>query len=166
MSFHRTLQDMNLYSEGNEYRGCAKSVTLPKLVLKLNELRLGSGTVKVLNGDEALSLEFTLNSPEMSILRQYARPGIAGTYIRFAGAWQREDTGAVDTCEVTVRGRYEEMDLGEFKIGEEGDFKHKFACAYFRFEWNGEEIIERDLLNYVFRVGGVDRLADINAAIS
>ncbi|MHA6717906.1 phage major tail tube protein [Sphingomonas sp. RS6] len=168
MAFPRKLKDMNLFSEGNEYRGNASSVTLPKFARKLEEYR-GAGMdspVKIDMGAEAMEMEFTLGGPELSILRQYALPGLAGTFLRFAGAWQREDTGAVDVCEVTVRGRYEEMDFGELKTGEGGEFKCKFAPVYLRLEWNGEEVIEIDVLNGVLRVFGVDRLAAITAAIS
>jgi uncharacterized protein len=168
MALPRKLKDMNLYSEGNEYKGVASSVTLPKLTRKLEDYRGAGmdGTVKLDMGAEALELEFTLGGPEISILKQYALPGLAGTYLRFAGAWQREDTGDVDQGEVTVRGRFEEMDFGEAKIGEGGEFKCKFACVYYRLDWNGQEAIEIDVLNGVLRVFGVDRRAAINAAIS
>jgi len=168
MAMPRKLKDMNLYSEGNSFRGIVTSVTLPKLVRKLEDYRGAGmdGTVKLDQGAEAMELEFTLGGPELSILRQFALPGIASTYLRFAGAWQDEGTGNVDTGEVTVRGRYEEMDLGEMKPGEGGEFKCKFQCAFFQFDWNGEELIYIDVLNGICRIGGVDRLAAITAALA
>ena len=99
-------------------------------------------------------------------LRQYGKPGIAGTFLRFVGAYQDEGTGAVDTVEITVRGRYEELDMGEQKMGEGGEFKAKFAVAYYRLEWNGVEEIEIDVLAGVLRVGGIDLMAEITAAVS
>lgn len=168
MALPRKLKDMNLFSEGETFRGIATSVTLPKLTRKLEDYRGAGmdGTVKLDQGAEAMELEFTLGGPERSILRQYALPGVAGTYLRFVGAWQDEGTGAVDVIEATVRGRYEELDLGEMKPGEGGEFKNKFQCAYFRLDWNGEELIEIDVLNGVLRVDGVDRLAAITAALA
>ncbi|WP_010546007.1 phage major tail tube protein [Sphingomonas elodea] len=168
MALPRKLKDMNLFSEGNEYKGTASSVTLPKLTRKLEDYRGAGmdGTVKLDMGAEAMEMEFTLGGPELSILRQYGLPGLAGTFLRFSGAWQREDTGDVDVIEVTVRGRYEELDFGEAKIGEGGEFKCKFAPVYYRLDWNGQEAIEIDVLNGVFRIFGVDRFAAIRAAVS
>lgn len=168
MALPRKLKDMNLFSEGNEYKGTASSVTLPKLARKLEEYRGAGmdGTVKLDMGAEPMEMEFTLGGPDLSILRQYALPGLAGTYLRFSGAWQQEDTGTVDTIEITVRGRYEELDFGEAKMGEGGEFKCKFALVYYRLDWNGQEAIEIDVLAGVHRVGGVDRLAQITAAVS
>lgn len=168
MALPKKLKDMNLFSEGNEFKGIATSVTLPKLTRKLEDYRGAGmdGTVKLDMGAEALEMEFTLGGPEISILRQYALPGLAGTYLRFAGAWQNEGTGAVTIAEVTVRGRYEEMDFGELKVGEGGEFKCKFVPVFYRLDWNGQELIVIDVLNGVLRVGGVDRRAAINAAMS
>ncbi|WP_066725222.1 phage major tail tube protein [Sphingomonas pituitosa] len=161
MALPRKLKDMNLYSEGESFRGIVTSVTLPKLARKLEDYRGAGmdGTVKLDQGAEAMEMEFTLGGPELSILRQFARPGVAGSYLRFAGAWQDEGTGVVDIGEITVRGRFEEMDFGEMKPGEGGEFKCKFQCAYFRLEWNGEELAEIDPLNGIYRIAGEDRLA-------
>ena len=39
------------------------------------------------------------------------------------------------------------------------------ALVYYRLEWNGEVLIEIDVLNMVHIVGGIDRLADMRAII-
>ncbi len=168
MALPRKLKNMNLFSEGASYLGLAITVTLPKLGRKLEEYRGAGmdGTVKLDQGGEPMELEFTLSGPDRAILRQYGKPGIAGTFLRFVGAYQDEGTGTVDTIEVTVRGRYEEIDFGEQKVGEGGEFKCKVAVAYYRLEWNGVEEIEIDVVGGVHRVGGVDRMAEITAAVS
>lgn len=168
MALLRVFKDMNLFDENGHFRGNAKSVTPPKLTRKLEDYRAAGmdRPVKIDMGAEALEMEFVLAGPELSILRQYALPGIAGTFLRFVGAWQKEATSDVDVCEMTVRGRYEEMDFGELKVGDAGEFKCKFAPVYLRIEWNGEEAIEIDVLNGVLRVFGVDRNAAINAALA
>jgi hypothetical protein len=168
MALPRKLKNMNLFSEGASYLGLAIAVTPPKLGRKLEEYRGAGmdGTVKLDMGAEPMELEFTLAGPDREILRNYAKPGIAGTFLRFVGAYQDEGTGAVDTVEITARGRYEELDMGEQKIGEGGEFKAKVAVAYYRLEWNGSEEIEIDVLAGVLRVGGVDRMAEITAAVS
>ncbi len=64
-----------------------------------------------------------------------------------------------------MRGRHEEIDMGEQKVGEGGEFKAKMALVYYRLEWNGEVLIEIDVLNMIHMVGGVDRLADMRDII-
>jgi P2 family phage contractile tail tube protein len=168
MALPRKLKSLNLFNEGLSYLGQVASVTLPKLTRKLEDWRGGGmdGTVKIDMGAEPLELEFTTGGPMRDVLRQYGLTSISGAFLRFAGAWQDDATGSVDTVEITVRGRHEEIDMGEAKPGEGGEFKVKSALTYYRLDWNGITEIEIDVLNGVFIVGGVDRMAEIRAAIS
>jgi len=168
MAFKRTLKRMDTFNEGQSYLGTVASVTLPKLARKFEEWRGGGldRPVKIDLGGEALEMEFALGGPELGVLRQYGAVGVAAVYLRFAGAYQDDRTGAVDSYEVTVRGRHEEIDMGEAKVGESGEFKVKSALAYYRLDVNGVTEIEIDVLADTFIVGGVDRNAELRAAIS
>lgn len=167
MGFPRKLKNLNLFNEGQSYLGEIASVTLPKLTRKLEDWRGGGmdGTVKVDMGAEAMEMEFSTGGPMRDVLRQFGAVSASAIFLRFAGAYQSDDTGVVDTVEVTVRGRHEEIDMGEAKPGEGGEFKVKSSLTYYRLDWNGVEEIEIDVLNGVFRVGGVDRTAELRAAI-
>jgi hypothetical protein len=159
---------MNLFNEGQSYLGEIAAVTLPKLTRKFEDWRGGGmdGTVKIDMGAEPMELEFTTGGPMRDVLRQYGAVGISAVFLRFSGAYQDDATGSVDTVEVTVRGRHEEIDMGEAKPGEGGEFKVKSALTYYRLDWNGVTEIEIDLLNGVFIVGGVDRSAELRAAVN
>lgn len=168
MAFVRKLKDLNLFNEGQSYLGLVPSFTPPKLTRKFEEWR-GNGmdaAVKIDMGGEALEAEFTFGGPMRDILRQFGVTDIAGVFLRMSGAYQNDGDGSVDVVEITVRGRHEEIDMGEWKPGEGGEFKVKSALVYYRLEWNGVEEIEIDVLAGVFRVGGIDRRAEIMAAIS
>ncbi|MEG3160913.1 phage major tail tube protein [Sphingomonas sp. LB2R24] len=167
MAFPSKLKNMNLFNEGASYLALAMSVTMPKLARKLEDYRAGGmdGTVKIDQGAEPMEMEFTLGGPDRTVIRQFARPGIAGTFLRFAGSYQNDATGAYDVIEITVRGRHEEIDMGESKVGEGGETKVKTQCAYYRLEWNGRVEIEIDVLNMIYIVDGVDMLAEQRAAI-
>ena len=71
----------------------------------------------------------------------------------------------VDRIEIVIRGRHEEIDMGEAKPGEGGEFKIKTAIVYYKLTWNGVTEIEADPLNGVLIVGGVDRRAAIRNAL-
>jgi len=167
MALPRKLKNMNLFNQGRSYIGEVPSVTLPKLTRKLEEYRGGGmdGTVKLDMGAEAMEMEFSAGGPLRDVLLQSAAPTIGGLFLRFAGQYQNDSSGMSDAVEVTVRGRHEEIDMGEQKVGEGGDFKVKMALVYYRLEWNGEVLIEIDVLNMVHIVGGIDRLADMRAII-
>jgi len=168
MGLPRKLKDLNLFNEGASYLGEIASVTLPKLTRKLEDWRGGGmdGTVKIDMGGEPLEMEFTTGGPMLDVLRQFGNTSASGVFLRFAGVYQSDGTGQIDTVDITVRGRHEEVDMGEAKVGEGGEFKVKSQLAYYRLDWNGQEVIEIDVINGVFRVDGVDRNAELRAAIA
>lgn len=161
MTLPRVLKNMDLYNEGFSYVGQVKSVKLPTLGRKMEGYRSGGmpGEIQLDMGTALGSLEATFGGPMRDILRQFGAIGIAAVYLRFAGAYQNDETGAVDAIEVIVRGRHEEIDMGEAAPGSASDFKTKFHPVYYKLVWNGRTEIEIDLLNMVETIGGVDRLA-------
>ena len=167
MALPRILTDLMLYNEGQSYMGQVTSVTLPKLTRKTEDWR-GAGMsapVKLDMGLEPLEMEATYGGPMRDILRQFGLVGVAGVYMRFVGFYQQPDTGAQDAIEVIVRGRHDEIDMGEAKPGEAGEFKVKTSLAYYKLVWNGRTEIEIDPLNLVETVNGVDTMAARRAAL-
>ena len=79
-------------------------------------------------------------------------------YTRFAGAYQRDDTGEVDAVEVVVKGRHEEIDMGDQEPGEDTEHKVVTNCTYYKLTVNGVVEIEIDILGFKETIGGVDRL--------
>lgn len=167
MALPRKLKNMNVFNDGASYLGEAKTVTLPVLTRTMEAWRGGGmdGTVKVDMGQEPIDMESTFGGLMLGILRQYGVTSATGVQLRFAGAYQRDDTGEVDAVEVVVRGRHEEIDMGDATPGEDTEHKVKTTCAYYKLTVNGVDEIEIDLLGMVFKVGGVDRLAEQRAAI-
>ena len=167
MGMPRKLKDLLLFNSGFAYIGIVAAFTLPKLTRKLDDWRGGGmdGIVKIDLGNEAMEAEWTLGGPMRDVLAQYGVVGVSGVGLRFACAYQRDDTGEVDAVEVSIRGRHEEIDMGEQKLGEGGEFKVKTALASYKLVWNGVTLIEIDVLAGTLIVDGVDRRAEIRAAI-
>lgn len=167
MALPRLLKNMNQFNEGNSWMGEVASITVPTLTRKLEEYRGGAmdGAVKYDMGGEPLEQEATYGGPMREILRQFGHTSASGVYQRFVGFYQDDSTGRAATIEITTRGRHEEIEMGEQKVGEPGEFKVKSTLTYYRLDWDGVTEIEIDLLNMVFQVGGVDRLAEQRAAI-
>lgn len=164
MALPRKLKHMNLFNEGESYLGVASSVTLPKLTRKLEPWRGGGmdGAAKVDMGmgDDGLQLEFALGGMDLTALRQYGAVSANGVGLRFAGSYQRDDTGETTPVEVVVRGRHEEIDFGEAKPGEDTEHKITTACTYYKLVVDGEEVIEIDTMAMIFLVDGKDMLEE------
>ncbi|MBV8973399.1 MAG: phage major tail tube protein [Sphingomonadaceae bacterium] len=168
MALPSKLKNLNLFVDGTSWLGIVKSVTPPPLKRKIEGWR-GGGMDGEVGVDMGLDGMIELNFTAGGWMRQVARTFGAATHdavqLRFAGAYQRDDSGAVDAVEITVRGRLHELDRGDAKPGEDSEGKYKMVCSYYKESVNGADDVEIDLPSMVFISGGVDRLADQRAAI-
>ncbi|KFX26884.1 major tail tube protein [Ralstonia solanacearum] len=167
MALPLILKHFNVFADGQSHAGECEEITLPKLVRKLEEFRAGgmNGAVKIDLGNEALEMETTYGGPMRDILKQYGTTTINGAAIRFAGAYQREDTGAIDGIEIAVRGRHVDIDFGSNKAGARSPFKVKSSLSYYKMTVNDEVWCEIDHINFIEIIFGVDRLAEQRRAI-
>lgn len=167
MGLPRKLKNLNLFNDGDSYIGQVRTVTLPTLGRIMEDYRAGGmdGAVKVDLGQQPIVLEHSYGGLMLGVLRQYGVTRADGVQLRFAGAYQRDDSGAVDAVEIVIRGRHEEIEPGDAEAGEDTEFNVTSPCAYYKLTVNGRVEIEIDLLNMVFIVDGVDRLAEQRRAI-
>lgn len=169
MAMPKKLKHLNLFNEGESYQGQVASVTLPKLVRKLEAWRGGGmdGIAKVDLGlgDDALEMEWAMGGIDSLLLGQFGEPKADGIMLRFAGSFQQDDTGETTAVEIIVRGRHEEIDMGEAKPGEDTEHKIKTACTYYKLVVGGSEDIEIDTINMIFMVNGKDLMAAHRANI-
>ncbi|ENT9616309.1 phage major tail tube protein, partial [Salmonella enterica] len=116
--------------------------------------------------DDALTVEWSVGGlPDVALWAQYAAPGADAVPLRFAGSYQRDDTGEIVAVEVVMRGRHKEIDGGENKQGENTSTKLSTVCTYYRLTIDGSDVIEIDTVNMVEKVNGVDRLEQHRRAI-
>lgn len=169
MALPRKLKNMNLFNDGNSYTGVAKSVTLPALGRKMEAYRGGgmNGPVKADLGfsDDGIQLEWKLGGLDLMVLKQFGAVNASGVPLRFAGAFEQDDTGEVSAVEITVRGRHETIEMGDAQPGEDTEHSITTTCTYYKLTVDNEDIIEIDLLNFIEKVGGVDMLEKQRSAI-
>ncbi|WP_437887768.1 phage major tail tube protein [Phytobacter sp. V91] len=162
MALPRKLKHLNLFNDGNNFVGVVESVTLPKFTRKFEKWRGGGmpGAVDIDLGldDGALDTEFTIGGAEALLFRQMGIATVDGIQLRFTGSIQRDDTGEVQAVELVVRGRYKELDSGEWKTGESNTTKVSITGSYAKLTINGEVCYEVDLVNMVEIINGVDML--------
>lgn len=167
MGLAAKLKNMNVFDDGTSHLGIATEVTLPKMARKMEGFRAAGmdGEVDVDMGQEKIELEYTLGGVVALAIGGFGLTTHDGKLVRFAGAYQADDTGQVIPVEIVVRGRHQEIDMGNAKPGADTEHKYKMSCSYYKLIVNGREVIEIDIVNMVFRVNGVDRLAAQRAAI-
>jgi P2 family phage contractile tail tube protein len=167
MAMPRKLKNFNVFYNGDNYIGRCAEVELPKLTRKTESLQAGgmNGPVDIDLGMEELKINHTWAGFEAEIYRQFGIPNVDGVLLRFAGAYQRDDTAQVDAVEVVVRGRHKEIDPGSAKAGDDTEQKVESKLSYYKLIVNNEVIVEIDFVNFVEFINGADRVAEFRSAM-
>jgi P2 family phage contractile tail tube protein len=158
MALPSKLKNLNVFNNGASYLGQVTSVTLPKLTRKMEDYRAGgmSAPVKIDHGLEPLEIEVKCGGLMRDAISQFGATQVDAVMLRFAGAYQRDDSGEVDAVEIIVRGRWSEIDMGEAKAGEDTEHTLKAALSYYQLTINGAEVALIDIINMIERYNGVD----------
>jgi hypothetical protein len=167
MALPSVLKNFNIFNAGQSYMGVAEEVKLPKLSRKFDDFRGGGmdGSVSIDLGQEKLEAELTCGGFMSQVFEQYGCTKVDGVMLRFAGAYQRDDTAAMQAVEVIMRGRHQEIDMGGAKGGDKGKLTVKSFLTYYKLTVDNKVLIEIDILNMIFVVNGVDLLAEQRRAI-
>ncbi|MDO4698159.1 MAG: phage major tail tube protein [Pasteurellaceae bacterium] len=167
MALPRTLKLMNVFNNGVSFLGVAEEVELPKLNMKIEDYRAGGmiGEVGINLGLDKLELTHKYAGIVPELFKGFASEQIDSELIRFAGSYQRDDTGEVSAVEILMRGRHTELDGGNSKAGEKTETSIKSALTYYKMTVDGKDIVEIDMLNAVLKIEGKDRYEKHRAAI-
>lgn len=167
MALPNALKNFNAFNDGKSFMGVIEEIKLPKLSRKFEEFRGGGmdGPVGIDMGQEKLEIEQICGGFVIDAYKAYGMTKANGVMIRFAGAYQRDDTGDVQAVEIVVRGRHQEIDAGDAKTGDKGKTTIKSQLTYYKLTVDGQEVIEIDLLGFVFKVDGKDQMEAQRKAI-
>lgn len=168
MGLPRKLKNINAYGAGTSYLGVIGEFEEPKLSIATDDWRGGGmpGAIKVDKGLEALEATATMGGHTAELIRSFGTTDVAGLPLRLVGAYQADDGSAAQAVEIYLGGRFTEIDLGKSKAGDDTEHKYSLAVAYYRRVVDGVEEVEIDMLSGLFRVGGVDRYAEIMAILT
>ncbi|MFN3931609.1 MAG: phage major tail tube protein [Brevundimonas sp.] len=163
MKLPRQLKDMNVFNAANSFAGECLSFTRPKLAIKTEAYRGGGmlGEVQLDMGLEALEVTHKYGGDIPELNREFGANELDATQLRFAGAYQNDETGGYDDVQIVVRGRHVEIDAGDDEIGSKSGTAYKTACVYYKQTRNGRVEFEVDMLAGRFVVDGVDRWAEL-----
>lgn len=169
MALPRKLKHLNIFVDGDNWIGRAESITPAKLTRKWEAYRGGGmpGAANIDMGldDAALDVSFVVGGYEADLLRKMSTDTIDGVMIRFAGSFQRDDTGEVSSVEIICRGRFTDRDNGEWKTGDNSQTTINMVNTYYKELENGGTLVEVDTVNFIEIVNGDDKMAAHRAAI-
>ena len=160
MALPKKLKLMDLFNNGTSYLGQTGEVTIPKLVRKLEDWRGGgmNGNVKIDLGlgDDITEFNWKLGGIDDLIIEQWGAATVSANMLRFAGSYQRDDTGETTAVEIVVRGRHEEIDFGNQKAGDDTETSVKTIWSYYKLSIDNVVKVEIDIPNMIEMVNGVD----------
>ncbi|WP_397452534.1 phage major tail tube protein [Pseudomonas sp. NA-150] len=160
------LYDTNLFVDGVSFNGDVPQLSLPKLTVKTDDYRGGgmAGPIEMDMGLEKMEASFTTHGVRREGLRFF---GLADQ-TAFNGVWRgafRGQKGAVTAVVASIRGMLKEVDPGDWKPGDKGEFKYAIATSYYKLEVDGRLLYEIDMVNSVRVIDGVDQLAAVRQAL-
>lgn len=155
----RTLKNFTLFLDGQPLSGRVEEIELPKIKNKTEEHRAGGMDVPITidMGMEKLEAKFTLAEYDPAQLRLFGQSENGDVPMVARGAIQRGNEAAVAVI-VTMRGRFTEIDMGNWKAGDKTKLTLMVNPNYYKLQIGGVTIYEIDPENMVRAIGGFDQL--------
>ncbi len=166
------LQNYEIYDEtdGSERLLGTSDVELPELEFLSADLKgagiAGEVSVPVVGHTNNLTVTFNWRT----IQKNFTKLSAPGSHIvTCRGALQNYDAATglmqVSAVKVTMRSLPSKASIGKLEPGEVTESGNELSINYLKMTVDGEELLEIDKLNYVYRVNGVDYLADTRDAL-
>ena len=161
------LKNFNLFIDGRGYAGNIDEAQLPALNLTIEDFRAGGmdAPIGLDMGMEKLELSFVLSKYDTDTLKQFGLGEGAETQVTLRAGL--ESYGVADATRVVVnaRGKVKGVEFGAMQPGAKSSVTFTMDLTFYRYTQAGEVIHEIDVINMVRRIGGVDRLASMRAAL-
>lgn len=167
MALPKKLKDLNLFGNGDNWQGLVDTLTLPTLARKMEEWRGGGmdAPVDIDLGMEKLTFEWTIGGLVPAIFDNFGTNRLDADLLRFEGFYERDDVGQTSAVTVVVRGRHQQIAMGDAKTGDNTAHQITTTCSYYKLEIDGATVIEIDVPGLVFKVNGEDRYAERRKAL-
>ena len=132
------VNNYNVYQDGNKMIGLAAEVELPSIKMKTSTI-------------EGVGVGGEIDSPTIGQFESLEAKLKFNTLYSFKG------------LRIVMGGRVKEFNPGTVKKGDAMDAETTLELTYYMIEVDGEQVVEVDKLNGVYKVNGSDMLAGIAA---
>jgi P2 family phage contractile tail tube protein len=168
MGLPQKRKKINAYVDGGSWIGVVTEFEPPKIVTKMEEHRGGGmhAPIDIDMGLEKMEASITMGGLAMAVFRRAGEQSVDGVRLRLVEAYEADSTGTPRTVEHYIGGRFNEIEWGTAKEGDDTEHKYAISVAYYRLVVDGRVELENDPLNGVYSVNGINRYAALMAAIS
>lgn len=162
-----SINNANVYAEGNSLLGKVEEINLPEVNFALTEHKaLGMvGVPKFWNSIEALEGSIKWNSYYEDVAKLFANPTKAVKLMVRSSVqnWQGGDLADEKPLVTFLTIQVKKWPLGNFKKADNTELQTDFSCTSIKQVYDGKTILEVDIMNNIFSVNGTDLLATYRA---
>lgn len=163
------LTNANVYMDGNNLLGRAEEINLPQIKHKMSEHKaLGMvGSAEFFSGIDKLESKIKWNSLYPDVLKKAANPFRTVQIQARASLETYNSQGKIQEVAAVayLSGTFKEFPLGNIKAGDNAEYETTMSVNYAKLTAGGEELFEIDILENIYKVGGIDVLAEYRANI-
>jgi len=163
------VTNANVYINGVSQLGKAEEIDLPKVTMKMVEHKaLGMiGSFELPAGLEKMEVRIKWNAVYGDVISNMANPYKAIDFSCRSSVenWSASGRDAESPMKCIFRGTFKEVPTGNFKQHDNVEMESRVAVTYLRLDYNGLPKIEIDVLANIWKVDGVDILANYKANI-
>ena len=157
------VADANVYVNNTSTHGQASQVVCPQVEAIMNEYNsLGMiGTVELPAGFSAMEATITWTYPSNEVQAAFSDPFTAVNLMVRSNksVWNNGGLERDEPVSIIMRGLPKQHSSGTFAGKDAVEVESALAVNYYKLEVDGTEILEIDVINNIFKVDGVDRLA-------
>lgn len=157
------LTNANIYIDGKSHLGKAEEVSLPDIKNKMSEHKaLGMvGSAEFFAGIDKMEAKIKWNSMYADVLKKMANPTTALQLQVRANLETYESAGRTAQTPVIayITGMPKNFPGGNFKQHDNVEQESMLNVTYYKLEIGGDVVIEIDVLANIYKVDGVDILA-------
>jgi P2 family phage contractile tail tube protein len=162
--FNNLVENFGVYIDGVAYLGTALEVQLPKISIKTEEW-LAAGMAGAVDVDTG-KVEKMETSIKLKGLQVQPIAAIGQNVPIIIRASLRNDDGTSKKSIIEMRGIITEFDAGTLNPEGVGETNLNMSLHYYRFNVDGEDLIEIDPINGKRIINGTDQLQNVLANIS
>lgn len=160
----RQVTNGNVYVGGNNMMGRVTSVELPEVAFTTEDAKpLGLfGVVEQITGLDKMEATLNFEAVFKELAVQYANPKKAvALQVRSSIEEMTSEGVSAELPLVThLRGTFKSFPLGQIEQGAKAEFSSTMAVTYIKQVFDGQDIVEIDVLANIYKVNGVDILAE------
>ena len=157
------VYDANIFVNNTSTHGQASEVTPPTLTAVMADSKaMGmAGSLELFNGFDKMETTIKWTYPDsdtQKVFANFRKP--IDLMIRSSKA--ECETGEIVEVPIVmyVKGYSKTHPAGTFKAKEDTELESSLAVNYYRLEIDGDPIVEVDVMNNIYKVGGEDLLAE------